>query len=503
MSRRRPTALALACATAAMILSAPLVASAASSPLVAGQSAARSRPAASTCPSPGGAKIVEAATPTATVKVFGHGWGHGMGMSQYGAQGAARLGCDYRSILETYYHDSSVVTRQLDAPVVLSLASTSSIAKLDAETGAVRWSGASGSVVQPAGTTWSVTRRTVSGRAGLALADSGGTSELFVADGGVLNARHAGTVVKVRPTGGKSGLRTRWDTARFIGSSAGIRVSEVISAGQGHTAVQKYLMGLAEVPVSWPMEALKAQTVAARTYLISKYNASDQAYALRTTTADQVYRGYDQEEKDAVLGARWRAAVTATAGKVVVDSTGRTIEAMYSSSMGGHTENREYVYGRYGISYLKAVDDSRWDNASDNPYRRWSKGFSKVSLAKRFGFDSVSSWRLAQRGSAARLAGVQITGKKAGRTVTVSFTGSQARSRLGLRSPGFTFGSAVAESKPMVTPPAPKPVTPAPKPVTPAPKPVAPSPKPTVTPSRQTPGSSFASTVAGLSEKVR
>jgi peptidoglycan hydrolase-like amidase len=137
---------------------------------------------------------------------------------------------------------------------------------------------------------------------------------------------------------------------------------------------------------------------------------------------------------------------------VIVDATGRTIEAMYSSSMGGHTENRQYVYGRYGISYLKAVDDSRWDNASDNPYRRWSKGFSAAGLARRFGFDSVSAWTVAKRGSAARLNGVRITGIRNGKTVTVSFTGTQARGKLGLRSPGFTFGPPTAPPPPTPTP---------------------------------------------------
>ncbi len=467
MSRRRPTALVLGCVTAVLVVSAPLAASAMSGPFqagprIAGQSVAGTadaiRPAA-TCPSSGGAKIAEAVTPASAVKVYGHGWGHGMGMSQYGAQGAARLGCSYRAIVGTYYRDSSVVTRALDAPVVLSLANLTSTAKLDAETGTVRWVDDDRSVVQPQGSTWSVTRLRVSGRAGIALLDATNTRKLFVEDGTELTARHAGTVVKVRPTGGSSGLRTRWGNARFVGSGLGIRVTEVINAGKATTAVQRYLMGLAEVPVSWPMEALKAQVVAARTYLSSKYVASDQAYVLRTTTADQVYRGYDQEKADAALGGRWRQAVVATEGKVIVDSAGRTIEAMYSSSMGGHTENRQYVYGQYGISYLKAVDDSRWDNASDNPYRRWSKGFSKASLASRFGFDSVSSWVVAKRGSTARLAGVRITGKRDGQTVTVVFTGTQARSKLGLRSPGFTFGAVEVAPRPAPTPiPTPTPV---------------------------------------------
>ena len=442
ISRFRTAVLALGCATTVLVPSAPLTASATTVAPLARSSAA----GAGNCPASGGLKVTEAPTPEAAVKVFGHGWGHGMGMSQYGAQGAARLGCSYRTILGTYYRDSSVVDRTLVAPVVLSLGTTASTAALDAEGGPVRWVAGSRSVIQDQGTAWSVSRRTVAGRTGLALLDQAGTRTLFVADGAVLGARHVGTVVKVRPTGSSSGLRTRRGNARFIGTSAGIQVVEVIKTGPKFTAVQKYLLGLAEVPVSWPAEALKAQVVAARTYLSSKYSASEQAYVVRTTTSDQVYRGYALEEQDALLGGHWRAAVIATANKLIVDSSGRAIEAMYSSSMGGHTENRQYVYGRYGISYLKAVDDSRWDSASDNPFRRWSRGFSKADLAERFDFDSVSSWKVAKRGSSARLAGVHITGERNGETVTVSFTGTQARGRLGLLSPGFTFGASGTEA---------------------------------------------------------
>src|SRR3954469_19232816 len=109
MSRRLPRTFALGCVTAVLVASAPLVAGA--------TVGTPSRPATGTvaavtsCPPSGGVTVAEAPTPEAAVKVFGHGWGHGMGMSQYGAQGAARLGCGYRTILDTYYADAAVVTR--------------------------------------------------------------------------------------------------------------------------------------------------------------------------------------------------------------------------------------------------------------------------------------------------------------------------------------------------------------------------------------------------------
>jgi stage II sporulation protein D len=428
---RRPRSIALTVlGTALAVLAGPTAAHAASVPVAAKKS----------CPSAGGGTLGKASVPKGAVKIYGHGWGHGMGMSQYGAQGAAKLGCDYKTILKTYYYDASLAKKTLSAPVVLNLASGASKSKLEAETGTVRWASSTRSVVQSMGSTWTVSRKTINEQPGIALFDQTGKRRMFVHNAGVMSAAHTGKVVNVYPYGSSSALSTRYDTARYIGSGAGISVTETIVASDGYSAVQKYLMGLGEVPVSWPSEALKAQTVAARTYLSSKYSASANAYVLSSGTADQVYRGYDVEATDAANGGNWRRAVMATDRQVVVDGSGHTISALYSSSMGGFTENREYVWGKYQISYLKGVDDSRWDAASDNPYRNWSVGMTKAVFAKKFGFDSVSSYSVAARGSEKRLTGVRITGKVDGQKVTRTFTGADARYRLGLKSPGFTFG---------------------------------------------------------------
>ena len=404
-------------------------------------------PGADSCPSAGGVAVADAAAPSGEVKIYGHGWGHGMGMSQYGAQGAAKLGCDYRTILGTYYSDTTLTGRDMAASVTLTLAASSTGGSVEAQTGPVTWLADGRSALQPQGTTWTVAPAVVNAVRGISVQDADGDVQAFAATGGMLRARTNGSVVKVRATPNSSGMRTSWGTTRFIAGSSAMSVSHVIASTSSLTAVQKYLFGLGEVPASWPIEALKSQAVAARTYLASKYSAGRNSYVLSTGTMDQVYRGYDQELTDRRVGGNWRKAVTLTQGEVLVDSSGRVIEAMYSSSMGGHTENRQYVYGRYGISYLKAVDDSRWDNASDNPYRRWSAGFSRAEFASRLGFTSVVSWKVARRGDAKRLGGMQVTGTRGGRTVTVNLTGSQAKYELGLRSTGFEFAGTTSDGE--------------------------------------------------------
>jgi SpoIID/LytB domain protein len=433
--------------------------------------------AAAPCPSAGGAVLKPAAAPSgAEVVVNGFGWGHGMGMSQYGAQGAARLGCNHAQILGTYYRDTHLVKLAMTAPVRLTLLTGGSRSTVAASEGTVTWS-ANGvaAVPQAKGQTWTVVRRSKDGRTaagGVALVDAAGKQRAWVGDTVQLTASHSGSLVRIRSfkgtsTSASADLRVRYDRTVFTGSVDGLSSRQWIVASGGRTAAQKYLGGLAEVPLLWPQEALRAQVVAARTYLHSKYSDALKAYSLQITTADQVYAGAKREDEDARLGGHWRAAVNATGGEVIVTRAGEPITAMYSSSMGGYSEDRIFTYGNPAFSYLKAVDDSRWDLASDNPYRAWTAGYSRAGFAAKLGFASISQIQVGARGSASRLSGFRVTGVRNGREVTLNYTGMKMRSILGLRSPGLTIQFAAA------TKPLPKP-TPTVKP-TPTPKPTAPA----------------------------
>jgi hypothetical protein len=136
--------------------------------------------------------------------------------------------------------------------------------------------------------------------------------------------------------------------------------------------------------------------------------------------------------------------VDATSGQVVaVAAGGPLIDAFYSSSMGGHTEDERYVWG-VDSPFLRAVDDSRWDLASSNPSdkRSWAKAFSWSTLAQRLGFTQLSSISVPKRGSDARVAGVRVRGLKGGELVTSYLEGWDVREALGLPSPGFTVSLA-------------------------------------------------------------
>jgi SpoIID/LytB domain protein len=399
--------------------------------------------AAGSCFPAGGQAVPAAPAPaTSGFIVQGHGWGHGLGMSQYGAQGAARLGCTHAQILGTYYTGTRLKRRNLTAPVVLALRSGAARATVLAENGRVVWSTPAGTRrVQPAGRTWTAQALNRGGRPGTALLDAAGTLQMWIA-AGTLTASHPGITVRLRTFKPASSTpstdkRLRWGTARFTRAGAGLTVQESIASDGRGRSVDKYLWGLGEVPVSWPREALQAQADAARTYLTGTFSAG--AYRIGTTTAAQVYTGASHEDRDARHGSPWRAAVTATSGEVIVDAQGATVTAMYSSSDGGRSESRAYVYGAQGgFGYLTSVDDSRWDLASGNPYRSWAKAFTPAAFAAAFGFSSVSAVSLGAPGTAAREAGLKVTGVIGGVGRTVAFTGASARSALGVRSSAFT-----------------------------------------------------------------
>jgi stage II sporulation protein D len=139
-----------------------------------------------------------------------------------------------------------------------------------------------------------------------------------------------------------------------------------------------YVMGVREVPGSWPMEALKAQAVAARTYVlweIQKGYWKRFGFDVCATVSCQVYQGATAELGE--RGRRWTRAVRETAGQVLVHE-GKPALTRYHSSSGGRTLANEVVFESDGAPpYLRAVDDP-FDEVS--PLHRWDVSFTRVHL---------------------------------------------------------------------------------------------------------------------------
>ena len=133
----------------------------------------------------------------------------------------------------------------------------------------------------------------------------------------------------------------------------------------------RYLKGIAEVPRDWPIDALKAQVVAARTYAMSHLDPSTEIarelrYNLCATDACQVYRGLIVER--GAWGDRWQTAVNETGGEILVHR-GEPAQTFYYSTSNGQTYSNTDAFGGSPIPYLKPVQEAD-DRAS--PYTNWS-----------------------------------------------------------------------------------------------------------------------------------
>lgn len=169
----------------------------------------------------------------------------------------------------------------------------------------------------------------------------------------VIKRGRDGLLVNGRPV---KSLKAAAPSAMLV-NGKGYRGSiEITPAGRGLLIVNElpledYLVGLinCEISSQWPMEAIKAQAVIARSYaLFQKEARSNAPYDLDSSVADQVYEGCDIEDSRAARG------VMETAGEALTYN-GKVIQAFYHSNCGGHTEASENVWG-IPLPYLRGVD---------------------------------------------------------------------------------------------------------------------------------------------------
>jgi SpoIID/LytB domain protein/MYXO-CTERM domain-containing protein len=203
--------------------------------------------------------------------------------------------------------------------------------------------------------------------------------------------------------------------ARFRGRLEIVRQSDGRLALIDHLTFDEYLKGLAEVPRSWPIETLKAQVVAARSYALyqlehPRASARTLGYDICSTDQCQVYRGLSIEQ--GAFGDAWIRAVTETRGRVLTHG-GSAIQAFYHSTSPGRT--RRSFPGGTPLPYLSSVDGQD----DDSPLSRWTVRvpFSDLGPILRAAGDwpggRVDSVRLS--GSSVRVAG-------GGRSVPISKT---------------------------------------------------------------------------------
>jgi stage II sporulation protein D len=284
------------------------------------------------------------AAPAGTISFCGHGWGHGVGLGQYGALGMAQAGIGWPQIIHSFYTGVTIGT-------------------VPDQTVRVYLTGAS----PPAGTT--ITPRS----GGATIVDAmGAPIGGVVPDQPVSFTRNGDGSVSA----GWAGHSARAALLRLVPSPGGIfQVSGSGTHYRGeawvdgslkvinHVELESYLQGISEVPSSWPLDAIAAQTVAARSYAVYHLGGGG-PYDVDDTTNFQVYRGVDRET------ASQNAAVAATRLQGAF-ANGRIIDAVFSSSDGGHTQCASAEWGSGDNpctpSYLSGVID----NYDKSPLHTW------------------------------------------------------------------------------------------------------------------------------------
>lgn len=392
-----------------------------------------------------------------TVTITGGGWGHGIGMSQYGAYGRALKGKSATQILTHYYTGVSIEERTMPqirvGLVQTSRSISASTAAFTSGGGKATFKVAGHNKPVASGGSGSSWRVDVSPTGGAHLYKNGDPVTL---DGNpvlgddqhplVMSFERYGTLVHVT---GKSSYAygvLLFESYSTSSCSGGHCLRLVLK-----TSMQHYLYGLGEVPSSWPQAALQSQAIAGRTYAFQKIeNIGQHRYpcdcAVYDSTLDQSYIGDAKRTGSGQYWDDWKGAVDNTDGDVILYND-QPIDALYSSSSGGYTENNENVWGGAPVPYLRGVSD-RPDAVSANPNHSWKVTMSWQSFQSRldsaYGVGELKNFEtekpygvsgrvtIADPGSQTR-GGTLITGS----IKTVHVSGWSVKSVLGLKDTLF------------------------------------------------------------------
>src|SRR3954454_14104259 len=326
----------------------------------------------------------------------GHGWGHGVGMSQYGAYGYAQHGATYQEILAHYYPGTTLGPAPVSTICVL-LADRENKIALSSESDFTIRDAAGAKVTVPAG-------------------------KLVVTPKLAVRGKTLQPPLTVAPGRGAPLVLTRAYRGRIT-----IDVVEGKLRAVNVLPLEQYLYGVvpSEMPSSWSPEALKAQAVAARSYALATRQLGA-PFDVFNDTRSQMYLGIDHESPAAT------AAVNGTKKQVVLYN-GAVATTYFSSTSGGRTESALNWTGKT-VPYLVSVLDP-YDDLS--PYHDWGPTpVTAQSIVKALKLKGPITDATAKLNSSGRAASLNLLTPL--EPVTVPAT--SLRTAAGLRSTWFTFG---------------------------------------------------------------
>jgi stage II sporulation protein D len=352
-----------------------------------------SAPAGVRAPSP----TTPAAVTATTFLVSGRGWGHGVGMSQYGALGYAQEGWTYDQILGHFYTGAELGPSAVARVRVLVAEAKRSVTIRSSVPFRVR---------DVFGKTYPLQAGAISLGPKLQVIVNGTPTELA---GPILFLPGTAPLEVDRPYRGQMAV-----------SVTGQKLDAINVVG-----LEQYLQGVVaqEMPSSWPDEALRAQAVAARSYALA-HRLTGKAFDLYADVRSQVYGGVAGEHP------RTTAAVQATKGQVLLWE-GKPIDALFHSTSGGATLDAVEVFGK-SVPYLVGVEDP---HSALSPVHRWGPTpVAETTLRKGLALRTPVTGLRLTRGESGRVVSAQVA-TAAG---TTKISGSTLRRAGGLRSTWLT-----------------------------------------------------------------
>jgi stage II sporulation protein D len=330
----------------------------------------------------------------AVVVVSGHGWGHGLGLSQWGAYGYAKHAWTYDRILAHYYSGTTLGPAKVATVRVLLVS-----AKKTTLASTVPWA-----VTDASGRRAALDPGSVVLKATPAIAALPALQPPF-------------TFTAAQPVS-VDGAPYR---GKLVVSGDGKLVQVIDTVG-----LEQYLKGVvpAEMPSNWAPEALKAQAVAARSYALANLTKG-RPFDLYGDTRSQAYGGVKVESPQA------SAAVDATKGEVVLYN-GKVADTLFFSTSGGRTASALESTGT-AVPYLVPVSDP-YDTLS--PYHDWGPVvLDAARVAKTLKLSAPISDVQALNGASGRVRTLTVVSNDDSQ---VTLTGNQVRTALDLRSTWFT-----------------------------------------------------------------
>ncbi len=339
----------------------------------------------------------------ATFVFSGHGWGHGVGLSQYGALGFAQHGYTYDQIVSHYY-PGTAIQDGADTTVRVLLA------------------GGRDSLTISSATAFSV--NDAAGNSGELMGlsiDLYSSPAADFADG-------RSDVALTPPL-----MFTAGATPLSFGGRAYRGALQVLVAGDklrlvNHVGLEAYLYGVVpnESPHDWPAPALQAQAVVARSYALASLRPTGD-FDVYDDTRSQVYRGRSREFPET------NAAVDSTAGKAVYYN-GEIARTYFFSTSGGRTAAIADVWPKAEAEpYLVSVEDP-YDDVS--PYHDWGPvTIPSTKLAKKLKISDAVSDLTAAYNPSKRVSTATLTTASG---AAVEATGDEVKAALGLRSSWFS-----------------------------------------------------------------